>query len=109
MHDDETGNDSKKSSPDSEKTQNPEMTAGEVAKKVKTPAEKQKQMLSVSETAEMFGISAKTLRTWCKRGLIAYYETPHGQRRFSYADVMAYLEKNHFKPKGYKPPVEPED
>ena len=75
----------------------PEADGGE--KKKKAAVVQEKQMINVSTTARMFGISAKTLRKWCTRGWISYYNQANSHRKFKLSEVEEYLEKIHVVPK----------
>ena len=48
--------------------------------------------LNVSEAADFLGVSAASLRKWSDDGLVPVYRTPGGQRRFSAADLEAFLD-----------------
>ena len=47
--------------------------------------------LTISDTALMLGVSVATVRRWADAGHLASYRTPGGQRRFSAAEVEAFL------------------
>jgi excisionase family DNA binding protein len=47
-------------------------------------------LINVGEAAEYLGVSAASLRKWCDKGLVAFYRTPGGQRRFSHADLEKF-------------------
>lgn len=42
----------------------------------------------ISDASRVLGVSATTLRRWCRRGHIKHYWTPSGQRRFSTARLL---------------------
>jgi excisionase family DNA binding protein len=45
-------------------------------------------MYTISDAARQLGVSAKTLRAWCDRGLVPHTRLPSGYRRFSEAQIM---------------------
>jgi excisionase family DNA binding protein len=57
------------------------------------------EWLSLHQAAEVLGIHPATLRTWSDRGRIASRRTPGGHRRFSRADLTAWIEsQRHHEP-----------
>ncbi len=50
------------------------------------------EWLSLQEASEMIGVHPATLRAWSDRGRIASRRTPGGHRRFSRADLQAWLD-----------------
>jgi len=51
-------------------------------------------MVNTAEACRYLGISAKTLRRWCKYGFISYYNTVGGHKRFSLKELKDFLNKN---------------
>ncbi len=49
------------------------------------------EWLSLQQASEMLGVHPATLRAWSDRGRIATRRTPGGHRRFSRADLQAWL------------------
>ena len=49
--------------------------------------------LTVSEAAELLGVSENTVRRWADAGHIDAYRTPGGQRRFSTEAMDAFLRR----------------
>lgn len=49
--------------------------------------------LSISDAASILGVSVATVRRWADAGHLASYRTPGGQRRFSVAEVDAFLSR----------------
>ncbi len=47
--------------------------------------------LSVSQVAKRLGVSIGTVRRWADAGHVASYRTPGGQRRFSAAEIEAFV------------------
>ena len=47
-----------------------------------------KQFLSVSEAARILGVSAGTVRTWGRKGILREHRLPTGHRRFLLHDVQ---------------------
>jgi excisionase family DNA binding protein len=57
------------------------------------------EWLSLHQAAEVLGIHPATLRTWSDRGRTASRRTPGGHRRFSHADLTAWIEsQRHHEP-----------
>ena len=54
-------------------------------------AQSNEDLLSVSQTAYLAGVSADTIRRWEKAGRIPGHRTPTGHRRFRRGDVEALL------------------
>ncbi len=50
--------------------------------------------LALSAAAAFVGVHPSTLRDWAERGLVAHLRTPGGHRRFSEADLRAFVESN---------------
>ena len=50
------------------------------------------EWLSLKEASQVLGVHPATLRAWSDRGRIASRRTPGGHRRFSRADLEAWLE-----------------
>ena len=48
--------------------------------------------LTASEAARHLGVSISTLRRWSDAGHVQSYRTPGGQRRFSVAQLDAFLD-----------------
>jgi excisionase family DNA binding protein len=51
-----------------------------------------RDLLTVSDAAELLGVSVDTLRNWCDAGKVRHYRTPGNQRRFRREDLLALLE-----------------
>src|SRR5207237_890236 len=49
-------------------------------------------ILRTGDVAIIFICSHRSIRTWCDKGLLRYYVTPGGHRRFRGTDVRALLE-----------------
>lgn len=49
------------------------------------------RVLSPSEVAELFGVGAKTVTRWADSGLLPYFKTLGGHRRFRYSEVTALI------------------
>ena len=49
-------------------------------------------VLTPSQVAVLFAVSAQTVANWADKGKLPYFTTPGGQRRFRKDDVMAFLE-----------------
>jgi excisionase family DNA binding protein len=47
--------------------------------------------LSTSQAAQALGVSLGTIRRWSDMGYLQSYRTPGGQRRFSQAQIDAFL------------------
>ena len=50
------------------------------------------RLLNVGQAAAYLGVSAASLRNWSNQGLVPVYRTPGGQRRYSLADLDAFLD-----------------
>ncbi len=50
----------------------------------------ERPLINVGEAASYLGVSAASLRKWSDEGLVAFYRTPGGQRRFSHADLETF-------------------
>jgi excisionase family DNA binding protein len=50
----------------------------------------ERPLINVGEAAAYLGVSPASLRKWCDKGLVAFYRTPGGQRRFSHADLEKF-------------------
>ena len=50
------------------------------------------KFLNVSEAADFLGVSAASVRKWSDQGLVSVFRTPGGQRRYSPADLEAFLD-----------------
>ncbi len=50
------------------------------------------RFLNVSEAADFLGVSAASVRKWSDQGLVSVFRTPGGQRRYSPADLEAFLD-----------------
>ena len=70
------------------------------------PMSNHKAWLSVNETAYLLGIHPNTLRRWCSKGVLEWYELPNGRgdKRFRPGDIEAFIEtvmkKGHVTPQG---------
>jgi len=49
------------------------------------------RMLTASEVAQLFRVSAKTVGRWGRSGALPLYRTVGGHHRYRLADVMAFL------------------
>jgi len=47
--------------------------------------------LSISEAAQVLGVSLSTVRRWSDAGVLPSYRTPGGQRRFSRDQLEDFL------------------
>jgi excisionase family DNA binding protein len=47
--------------------------------------------MSVGEAAEYLGVSTASLRKWSDQGIVPVYRTPGHQRRYSLADLDAFV------------------
>jgi excisionase family DNA binding protein len=52
-----------------------------------------KMVLTVGQAAAMLEVGNKSLSGWTDAGLVPYYTTPGGHRRFRLADILAFGEK----------------
>jgi excisionase family DNA binding protein len=52
----------------------------------------EKRLLNVGEAATYLGVSAASLRSWSDRGLVPYYRTPGGQRRYERNDLDRFID-----------------
>lgn len=50
--------------------------------------------LSREQVADMFKVNVGTVSKWAQRGLLPYFTTPGGIRRFYRADVEAFMVRN---------------
>lgn len=50
------------------------------------------RFFNVSEAADFLGVSAASVRKWSDQGLVPVFRTPGGQRRYSPADLEAFLD-----------------
>lgn len=55
-------------------------------------AEIKKRLLNVGEASTYLGVSAASLRSWSDRGLLPFYRTPGGQRRYEVADLDRFID-----------------
>lgn len=53
------------------------------------------RLLTVSEVADLFGVSPKTVSRWAREGRIASVRTLGGHRRFREAQVRELLDQIH--------------
>ncbi|ATW24515.1 helix-turn-helix domain-containing protein [Candidatus Formimonas warabiya] len=60
-------------------------------------------LINTTQACKMLGISAKTLRRWCRDGFISYYTTVGGHKRFSSKMLQEFLEENLVKSAGSRP------
>jgi len=49
------------------------------------------RMLTASEVAQLFRVSAKTVGRWGRSGALPLYRTVGGHHRYRLADVVAFL------------------
>ncbi|MGU8835938.1 IS607 family transposase [Clostridium perfringens] len=47
--------------------------------------------ISITEAAEILGVTPKTLRVWDKEGVLKSYKTPKGHRRYLASELEEYL------------------
>jgi excisionase family DNA binding protein len=57
------------------------------------PQEKSSQWLNLGEASKLLGVHPGTLRKWADKGHIPFFRTPGGHRRFSEADLQAFIEE----------------
>lgn len=57
------------------------------------PKEESNHWLSLSEASRLLGVHPATLRNWADKGHIPFFRTPGGHRRFSEADLQAFIEE----------------
>lgn len=50
--------------------------------------------LTPAGVAEMLGVSAETVSRWADDGVLPFFRTPGGHRRFRRSDVRSLLERN---------------
>ncbi len=55
-------------------------------------AMQRKGFLNVGQAASYLGVSPASLRKWSDDGRVPVYRTPGGQRRYSVADLDAFME-----------------
>jgi len=48
--------------------------------------------MNVGEAATHLGVSAASLRNWSDKGLVPFYRTPGGQRRYELADLDRFID-----------------
>lgn len=48
-------------------------------------------LLTVDEVADLFRVTANSVRAWCRQNRIPHIVLPNGQFRFRKADVEEYL------------------
>lgn len=53
---------------------------------METPGSPQK-LLTISQAAELLGVSAGTLRSWADKGLVKMIRLPSGYRRFTVEEI----------------------
>jgi len=53
------------------------------------------RLLTVSEVAELFGVSAKTVSRWAREGKLASVRTLGGHRRFRESYINSLLDELH--------------
>jgi excisionase family DNA binding protein len=56
-------------------------------------AERQEELLTPAEVAEMFKVNPKTVTRWARAGKISAIRTLGGHRRFRAAEVRALLDQ----------------
>lgn len=54
--------------------------------------EARKRLMNVGEAATHLGVSAASLRNWSDKGLVPFYRTPGGQRRYELADLDRFID-----------------
>ncbi len=62
------------------------------------------RFMNVSEAAEFLGVSPASLRKWSDQDLLPVYRTPGGQRRYSPADLEAFLASMRQEPANHAVP-----
>jgi excisionase family DNA binding protein len=58
----------------------------------RSPSPASRLGLTASEAARHLGVSISTVRRWSDAGYLKGYRTPGGQRRFSVAQLDAFLD-----------------
>jgi excisionase family DNA binding protein len=51
-----------------------------------------KRLMNVGEASTYLGVSAASLRNWSDRGLVPFYRTPGGQRRYEIVDLDRFID-----------------
>lgn len=54
--------------------------------------ETRKRLMNVSEASTYLGVSAASLRNWSDKGLVPFYRTPGGQRRYELVDLDRFID-----------------
>jgi len=54
--------------------------------------EGRKRLMHVGEAATYLGVSAASLRNWSDKGLVPFYRTPGGQRRYELPDLDRFID-----------------
>jgi len=63
------------------------------------PEPGQRHVLAVAEVAALYGVDAKTVARWDKKGMVpASFRTPGGHRRFYEDEIMAQLNATRSRP-----------
>jgi excisionase family DNA binding protein len=57
-----------------------------------TPIQETNRLLNVGQASSYLGVSSASLRKWSDEGRVRVYRTPGGQRRYSIADLDAFIE-----------------
>jgi excisionase family DNA binding protein len=74
------------------------MSKTEVARTSKAPALEvralERRGLRVDEAAVVLGVSRRTMYEFMRRGTIAYFRLPGGQRRVSSDSIDAFIQRN---------------
>jgi excisionase family DNA binding protein len=52
-------------------------------------------LINTSTACKMLGVTAKTLRRWCRDGFLPHYTTVGGHKRFSLREIRKFLEENY--------------
>lgn len=53
------------------------------------------KILTPADVAEKFGVDPKTVTRWSDRGLIRYFRTPGGHRRYWEKEIQALIDNSY--------------
>lgn len=70
----------------------PQVLDGREELDMSDPKEESSHWLSLGEASRLLDVHPGTLRNWADRGHIPFFRTPGGHRRFSKADLQAFIE-----------------